>query len=69
MRDRTEGYSGSDMKNLVQEAARAPLRELTLQRVDLATVRPSEVRPVTLADFRRAVKQARRGAMGGGVGE
>jgi SpoVK/Ycf46/Vps4 family AAA+-type ATPase len=26
--EKTEGYSGSDMKHLVQEAARAPLREL-----------------------------------------
>jgi len=26
--EKTEGYSGSDLKNLVQEAARAPLREL-----------------------------------------
>ena len=26
--EKTDGYSGSDLKNLVQEAARAPLREL-----------------------------------------
>ena len=26
--EKTDGYSGSDMKHLVQEAARAPLREL-----------------------------------------
>lgn len=41
--EKTEGYSGSDMKNLVQEAARAPLRELRQQqaRVGQAPGRPS----------------------------
>ena len=29
--EKTDGYSGSDMKHLVQEAARAPLRELFQQ--------------------------------------
>jgi SpoVK/Ycf46/Vps4 family AAA+-type ATPase len=56
---RTDGYSGSDMKHLVQEAARAPLRELRGANVDLAAVGPADVRPITLDDFRRAAKQVR----------
>jgi len=61
--NRTEGYSGSDMKHLVQEAARAPLRELSRANgggaAQLAAVRPEHVRPLTLDDFRRAAKQVR----------
>jgi SpoVK/Ycf46/Vps4 family AAA+-type ATPase len=56
---RTDGYSGSDMKHLVQEAARAPLRELRGANVDLSAVGPADVRPITLDDFRRAAKQVR----------
>ena len=55
----TAGYSGSDMKHLVQEAARAPLRELRGANVDLAAVRPESVRPITIDDFRRAARQVR----------
>ena len=56
---RTEGYSGSDMKHLVQEAARAPLRELRGANVDLASLTSEAMRPLTLDDFRRAAKQVR----------
>ena len=64
---RTEGYSGSDMKHLVQQAARAPLRELRGvvgsgaggAVVDFASIRAEHVRPLTLDDFRRAAKQVR----------
>ena len=56
---RTEGYSGSDMKHLVQEAARAPLRELRSAAVDLTTVTAADVRPIVLDDFRRAARQVR----------
>ena len=55
----TDGYSGSDMKHLVQEAARAPLRELRAANVDLADIKEDKVRPITLQDFRRAAKQVR----------
>jgi AAA+ superfamily predicted ATPase len=61
--ERTSGYSGSDMKHLVQEAARAPLRELSRSNggdpAQLAALRPENVRPLTLSDFRRAAKQVR----------
>lgn len=55
----THGYSGSDMRHLVQEAARAPLRELRGANVDLAGVSGDDVRPLTVADFRRAARQVR----------
>lgn len=64
---KTEGYSGSDMKHLTQEAARAPLREL-FSRAAHAEVSaagipplpsPSAMRPIKLADFKRASKQVR----------
>ena len=29
--DKTDGYSGSDMKNLIQEACQGPVREAVLQ--------------------------------------
>ena len=68
---KTEGYSGSDMKHLVQEAARAPLRELFRSRVEAegaladaasaaaGPLSPSAMRPIMLADFKRASKQVR----------
>ena len=64
---KTEGYSGSDMKHLTQEAARAPLREL-FSRAAHAEVSaagipplpsPSAMRPIKLVDFKRASKQVR----------
>ena len=66
--EKTDGYSGSDMKHLVQEAARAPLREL-FQSVAAGGgggaggvtggVTPSAMRPIRLVDFKRASKQVR----------
>ena len=65
---KTEGYSGSDMKHLTQEAARAPLRELFSSRAaDFSAggaggdgiPSPSAMRPIKLADFKRASKQVR----------
>ena len=67
---KTEGYSGSDMKHLTQEAARAPLRELFSRAAKTgagfgaagspsAIPSPSAMRPITLADFKRASKQVR----------
>ena len=65
--EKTDGYSGSDMKHLVQEAARAPLRELFQQttggegggRGGAEGVTPSAMRPIKLVDFKRASKQVR----------
>ena len=67
--EKTDGYSGSDMKHLVQEAARAPLRELFQQPTGgegncayggaAEGVTPSAMRPIKLVDFKRASKQVR----------
>ena len=65
---KTEGYSGSDMKHLTQEAARAPLRELFTRAAHAPPnpsagipplPSPSAMRPIKLADFKRASKQVR----------
>ena len=76
---RTEGYSGSDLRNLLAEACRQPLREtVRLLEAEAARGRQGEaagppggaavalalgaikaVRPVSLADFRSAVRQVR----------
>ena len=64
---KTEGYSGSDMKHLTQEAARAPLRELFSRAAKSGEgfgaaapiPSPSAMRPIKLADFKRASKQVR----------
>lgn len=58
--EKTEGYSGSDMKHLIQEAARAPVRETFQKTKDVpGPVSPSSLRPIVLADVRRAAKQVR----------
>jgi SpoVK/Ycf46/Vps4 family AAA+-type ATPase len=58
--EKTDGYSGSDMKHLIQEAARAPVRETFQKTKDMpGPVSPSSLRPIVLADIRRAAKQVR----------
>lgn len=58
--EKTDGYSGSDMKHLIQEAARAPVRETFQKTKDIpGPVSPSSLRPIVLADIRRAAKQVR----------
>ena len=67
---KTEGYSGSDMKHLVQGGARASPRVVSIARrgggraADAASaaagpLSPSAMRPIKLADFKRASKQVR----------
>ncbi|CAL6355225.1 unnamed protein product [Bathycoccus prasinos] len=73
--EKTDGYSGSDLKNLVQEAARAPLRELFVKKkaktgsekgdggddvVDLTKAgEAQELREIRIDDIRKAAKQVR----------
>ncbi|KAJ1430073.1 putative ATPase [Ochromonadaceae sp. CCMP2298] len=53
----TEGYSGSDLTTLCQEAALGPIRELGPEA--LKTVRVSDVRPLSEQDFLGALRTIR----------
>ncbi|KAK9143647.1 hypothetical protein Syun_013047 [Stephania yunnanensis] len=48
----TEGYSGSDLQALCEEAAMAPIRELGQK---ILTVKADQVRPLRYADFQKAM--------------
>ncbi|KAL2649329.1 hypothetical protein R1flu_017457 [Riccia fluitans] len=52
----TDGYSGSDLHALCQEAAMMPLRELGSR---VSTIRPDQVRSLTHTDFKEALKAIR----------
>lgn len=54
----TEGYSGSDMKNLVKEASMGPLREAMMSG-DIALLNKDDIRPVSVEDFHRAIRFVR----------
>ncbi|PKU83736.1 Katanin p60 ATPase-containing subunit A1 [Dendrobium catenatum] len=48
----TEGYSGSDLQALCEEAAMMPIRELGSK---ILTVQPNQVRPLSYEDFKKAM--------------
>ncbi|KAI3705506.1 hypothetical protein L1987_75745 [Smallanthus sonchifolius] len=54
----TEGYSGSDMKNLVKDASMGPLRE-AMRRTEISQLKKEDMRPVTLEDFENALQEVR----------
>ncbi|KAG0713919.1 Spastin [Chionoecetes opilio] len=54
----TEGYSGSDLTALAKDCALAPIRELRPDQV--VSCDPSEVRGITLVDFKESLKKIRR---------
>lgn len=55
--NKTEGYSGADMKNLCSEAALGPIRSLPFQEIE--NISEDEVRPIECRDFIDALKQVR----------
>ncbi|KAK7260612.1 hypothetical protein RIF29_26810 [Crotalaria pallida] len=55
----TEGYSGSDMKNLVKDASMGPLREALRQGIEITKLKKEDMRPVTLQDFKNALQEVR----------
>lgn len=51
---KTAGYSGSDMRNLIQEACQGPVRDAITcagQEEEVANLSEADLRPVNLRDF------------------
>lgn len=57
---KTEGYSGSDMKNLIQEACQGPVRDaVRAAGAGVAQLQAADLRPVVLKDFAVGAKAQR----------
>ncbi len=58
--EKTQGYSGSDMKNLIQEACQGPIRDAVRSAgAKVATLQEQDLRPVVVRDFAIAAKAQR----------
>ncbi|RZC70291.1 hypothetical protein C5167_033405 [Papaver somniferum] len=55
----TEGYSGSDMKNLVKDASMGPLRDALRQGKEIAKLQKEDLRTVTIQDFEYSLREVR----------
>ncbi|XP_006901652.1 PREDICTED: fidgetin-like protein 1-like [Elephantulus edwardii] len=53
----SNGFSGADMTQLCREASLGPIR--SLQTVDIATITPDQVRPISYIDFENALRIVR----------
>mmetsp|Transcript_21609 Transcript_21609/g.60057 ORF Transcript_21609/g.60057 Transcript_21609/m.60057 type:complete len:723 (+) Transcript_21609:79-2247(+) len=59
--EKTSGYSGSDMRNLIQEACQGPVRDAICGgRLQLSSLSEADLRPVNLGDFAVAARALRR---------
>ncbi|KAF6255419.1 fidgetin-like protein 1-like protein [Scenedesmus sp. NREL 46B-D3] len=57
---KTDGYSGSDMRNLIQEACQGPVRDAVARVGEaVATLSDADLRPVRVKDFQHAAKAQR----------
>lgn len=54
----TDGYSGSDLTALAKDAALGPIRERSVE--DLIKLSASNIRPISLRDFRKSLLQIRQ---------
>ncbi|XP_023741378.1 ATPase family AAA domain-containing protein FIGL1 [Lactuca sativa] len=55
----TDGYSGSDMTNLVKDASMGPIREILEQGAEITNLKMEDMRSVTLQDFKDALQEVR----------
>ena len=55
--DKTEGFSGADIRSLCTEAALGPVREVSVRyQGNLTQVRECDVQPITMAHFEEALQ-------------
>uniref|UniRef100_A0A8C3R664 Fidgetin-like protein 1 n=1 Tax=Cyanoderma ruficeps TaxID=181631 RepID=A0A8C3R664_9PASS len=54
---RSDGFSGADMTQLCREASLGPIR--SLQSMDIVTITPDQVRPISFLDFESALRTVR----------
>jgi spastin len=60
----TQGYSGSDIKTLCQEAALAPIRDVIQRGQTLLTVSETDLRPIVLQDVLASIQIIRPSCSG-----
>ncbi|GAX82390.1 hypothetical protein CEUSTIGMA_g9818.t1 [Chlamydomonas eustigma] len=64
---KTEGYSGSDMRNFVQEACQGPVRDALRSGRDVGGMQEQDLRPVNLKDFQMAQRAQKKSVDDGEV--